>query len=352
MEQRKTIKCQACFAHAAEDVRIGERELSYGPDEVLVKVEYGGICGSDIHYYQHGRAGMSILKQPMVIGHEFVGIVAEAPAQSKLKVGQKVAVNPSKPCGVCEYCQSGEQNHCPSMRFMGSAQFFPHVNGGFSEYVAVTPAQCVPYSNSASPAVMAFSEPLAVAIHAVNLAGNLIGKKVLVTGAGPIGCLVIAAARCAGASEVVASDMSPRCRDLAMKMGASATFDPTKEDEFSRYQENKGYFHVAFEASGAESAIASTPLFIRPNGRCVQLGMGKSPVNYPVSAMLSKEINWLGSFRFIDEFNTSVKWLEEGRIDPRPLISGEFPLAEAEQALKIAADKNVSAKVLIRLSEG
>lgn len=351
MEQKKTVTCQACFAHGEQDVRIEEREVSYGPEEVLVKVEYGGICGSDIHYYQHGRAGMSILKQPMVIGHEFVGIVAEAPADSKLKVGQKVAINPSKPCGVCEYCQAGEQNHCPSMRFMGSAQFFPHVNGGFSEYVAVTPNQCVPYSDKASPAVMAFAEPLSVAIHAVNMAGSLVGKKVLVTGAGPIGCLVIAAARCAGAAEIVASDMSARCRELALQMGACAAFDPTQEEQFSRYQENKGYFHVVFEASGAESAIASTPLFTRPNGRCVQLGMGKSPINYPVAAMLSKEINWVGSFRFIDEFATSVKWLEEGRIDPRPLISSEFPLSEAEQALKIAADKNVSAKVLVRMNK-
>ncbi|WP_192458943.1 L-idonate 5-dehydrogenase [Musicola keenii] len=348
MKSTEKIKCSACFAHGEKDVRVEQREIEYSDSDVLVKVACGGICGSDIHYYQHGRAGMSILKHPMVVGHEFVGVVKKAPENSGLLIGQAVAVNPSQPCNHCDMCLSGHQNHCATMRFMGSAQFNPHVNGGFSEYVAVKPEQCIPYDNNVPANVMAFSEPLAVSIHAVKMAGQLTGKKILVIGAGPIGCLILAAARSAGATELVASDLSPRCRELALQMGATAVIDPQDDAVIAAYQQHKGYFDVVFEASGAPAAIASTVGFTRPCGTIVQVGMGTSPVSWPVSAMLVKEINWVGSFRFIDEFTTAVKWLEDGRVDPRPLISGEYPPADIEQALITAADKNVSAKVLIR----
>ena len=190
---KRILSCKACFAYGEKDVRVEQRELEYDENDVLVKVERGGICGSDIHYYQHGRAGMSILKHPMVVGHEFVGTLSQVPAGSALRVGQKVAINPSQPCNHCEYCLAGKQNLCATMRFMGSAQFNPHVDGGFSEYVVATEQQCIPYRDDVFPQIMAFAEPLAVAIHAVNVAGTLVGKRVLVIGAGPIGCLILAA---------------------------------------------------------------------------------------------------------------------------------------------------------------
>lgn len=280
---KKTLSCKACFAYGEKDVRVELRELEYDENDVLVKVERGGICGSDIHYYQHGRAGMSVLKHPMVVGHEFVGTVSQAPTGSALRVE-----------------------------------------------------------------VMAFAEPLAVAIHAVNVAGTLVGKRVLVIGAGPIGCLILAAARSAGASELVASDVSDRCLTLARQMGATATFNPLNEGSAAPYQENKGYFDVVFEASGSPAAIASTVALARPAGTVVQVGMGANSVDYPVMPMLVKEIRWVGSFRFVDEFTTAVKWLQDGRIDPLPLLSGEYPPEAIENALIAAADKNLSSKVQIR----
>lgn len=347
MSNKQKITCKACFAYGEKEVRVAQRELEYDDSQVLVKVECGGICGSDIHYYQHGRAGMSILKHPMVVGHEFVGIVARIPAGSTLRVGQRVAVNPSQPCNTCEYCLSGQQNLCSSMRFMGSAQFNPHVNGGFSEYVAVSEAQCLPYDNVAAQ-VMAFAEPTAVAIHAVNVAGALVGKRVLVIGAGPIGCLIMAAARSAGATEIVASDVSPRCLELALTMGATATFNPTESGGSEPYQVNRGYFDVVFEASGSPAAISSTVALTRPAGTVVQVGMGAASVEYPVMPMLVKEIRWVGSFRFIDEFATAVAWLQDGRINPLPLLSGEYAPEDIEDALIVAADKTLSSKVQIR----
>jgi L-idonate 5-dehydrogenase len=342
----ETIENRACVAYGIKDVRHVAQPLSYTPEEqVLVRVSRGGICGSDIHYYQHARAGMSILKNPLVLGHEFIGVIAAVPDASRLKVGQRVAVNPSQPCNRCRLCLEGKQNVCRSMKFMGSAQFNPHVDGGFREYVAVAPEQCVPYGHHAQDQVMVFAEPLAVAIHAVHQAGDLVGKKVLVTGSGPIGCLVMAAALNAGAAEVIATDMSPRCRELALQMGASRAVDPTDETATAPWAENGGYFDVCFEASGAPAAIASTAAFTRPKGTVVQLGMGHNSVEMPLGLLLVKEIKLVGSFRFINEFTTSVHWLESGRIDPLPLLSAEFTQQSVVEALELAADKSRAAKV-------
>ncbi|MGF7483573.1 L-idonate 5-dehydrogenase [Providencia sp. SP181] len=341
------LHCKACFAHQKQDIRIDERTLEYSEDQVVVKVEAGGICGSDIHYYQEGHAGLSILKHPMVIGHEFSGVVHIAPKNSTLKVGCKVAVNPSQPCNQCQFCLEGKQNVCSNMRFMGSAQFNPHVDGGFSEFVVVSEQQCYPYDPQIDSKIMAFSEPTAVAIHAINVAGSLVGKKVLVIGAGPIGGLIIAAAKASGASEVIASDVSERCREIALQMGANKVLDASNNHDLLAYQEDKGYFDVTFEASGSSIAISASVDMTKRNGIVVQVGMGKNTVEYPVAKMLVKEISWKGSFRFIDEFATAVTWLQNGIIDPRPLISGSYPYQEIEKALLQAADKTVSSKVLV-----
>lgn len=347
MKQKEIV---ASVVSAAHDVSNQSRTIECADDQVLVQVERGGICGSDIHYFQHGRAGMSVLKEPMTLGHEFVGRIAEAPADSGLKVGQRVAVNPSQPCNACEFCLSVKQNLCRTMKFMGSAQFFPHVQGGFASFVAVSPAQCVPYSDKAEAKVIAFAEPLAVAIHAVHQAGDLVGKKVLVTGSGPICCLVIAAAFAAGASEIIATDMSDRCRALALEMGASKAADPTDAEVTGQWQENSGYFDVCFEASGAPAAIASTVGFTRPKGRIVQLGMGAATVDFPLGLMLVKEIELVGSLRFINEFDIAVRWLESGRINPLPLLSAVFPQQDVVKALEMASDKSQAAKVQLTFS--
>lgn len=341
------LTCKACFAHSKKDIRVEDHELTYDDNDVVVKVEAGGICGSDIHYYQEGHAGLSILKHPMVIGHEFAGRIYKTPANSKLKVGQKVAVNPSQPCNHCDFCLKGKQNECPNMRFMGSAQFNPHVHGGFSQYVIVSEQQCYPYDENIPAQIMAFSEPTSVAIHAVNVAGSLVGKRVLVIGAGPIGGLIIAAAKISGAVEIVASDISERCQQIALKMGADRALSPLDNAIYQEFTNNKGYFDVTFEASGATSAIESTVLVTKANGTIVQVGMGASPIQYPVAPMLAKELTWKGSFRFIDEFGVAVSWLEKGLINPTPLISSEFNYKKIEQALITATDKNISSKVIV-----
>ncbi|AOR63516.1 L-idonate 5-dehydrogenase [Pectobacterium wasabiae] len=346
--KKDTLKFEACIVHGKKDVKVEDRELVYTDSDIVVKVECGGICGSDIHYYHEGHAGLSVIKHPMVIGHEFVGKIYKASENSQLKVGQSVAINPSQPCNQCDYCLEGKQNECSTMRFMGSAQFNPHVNGGFAQYVTVSESQCYPYDEKIPSQIMSLAEPTAVVIHAINIAGSLVGKKVLVIGAGPIGALTIASAKASGAVEVVASDISERCRDIALEMGADSAVNPLDEHSIALYCQNKGYFDVVFEASGAPAAIASSVLMTRPNGLIVQIGMGPSPVQYPVAQMLVKELSWKGSFRFINEFATAVKWLEKGIINPQPIISAEYAYQDIEKALITASDKNISSKVLVK----
>ncbi|WP_439234783.1 L-idonate 5-dehydrogenase [Lonepinella koalarum] len=341
-----TLNTRSCVVHAAQNVKIEQQELQYNDNDIIVKVSHGGICGSDIHYYNEGHAGLSVIKHPMVIGHEFSGTIYKAPTYSNLKIGQKVAINPSQPCQKCQFCLSGKQNECTTMRFMGSAQYVPHIQGGFSEYVKVTESQCFPYEK-AKPEIMAFAEPLSVAIHAINVAGSLVGKKVLITGAGPIGCLITAVAKTAGASEIVVSDITENSRLLALKVGATRAINALDKDIFVSYADNKGYFDVVFEASGSAAAINSTVPVTKPNGIIVQVGMGVNLTSYPVDQMIVKEISWKGSFRFINEFETAVYWLENQIIDPTPLITSKYKLDDAEKALITATDRNISSKVQI-----
>jgi L-idonate 5-dehydrogenase len=336
----------ACYVNGAGDVSVAEKTLDYDDtEEVLVKIVRGGICGSDIHYYQHGGIGDFSLQHPMVLGHEVIGEMVTDDDRN----GRKVAVNPSRPCNRCEFCLDGQSNQCVDMRFFGSAMLNPHVDGGFSQYVAVRPSQCIPYDPQAPEEVMAFSEPLAVAINAINRAGSLLGKTVLVTGAGPIGCLLVAACRAAGAAEIVATDLVAKNRQLALRMGADAAFDPAADD-LSGYCSGKGYFHVSFEASGAIPAIQKNIEMTRARGTMVQVGMRPGMVDIPLTKFLAKEIRLVGAFRFTDEYTTAVRWLEKGIVDPRPLLTRVFPYAEIEQALELAADKNRALKVQLSFS--
>ena len=201
---------KAAIIHAPLDLRIEEFDTAaLGPQDVKVRIRAGGICGSDLHYYQHGGFGTVRLRQPMVLGHEIAGEVSAVGADvTRVRPGDAVAVNPSQPCSVCRFCLRGQPNHCSDMRFYGSAMRMPHVHGGFRETLVCTEAQAVPVPPGTSLHTAAFAEPLAVCLHAARQAGPLLGQRVLVTGTGPIGALVILVARHAGAREVVATDIT------------------------------------------------------------------------------------------------------------------------------------------------
>lgn len=204
-----TISGRAVVVHAPHHLELETRETpDLAPDQVRVRVHTGGICGSDLHYYHAGGFGAVRIKAPMVLGHELSGTVeAVGDEVSLVTIGQRVAVNPSLPCGQCENCRRGLRNHCTSMRFFGSAMRWPHVDGGFRDHVLCHASQAVPIGDNVSFAAAALAEPTAVCLHALNRAGSLVGKRVLITGAGPIGALTAAVAKLAGAMEVVVTDI-------------------------------------------------------------------------------------------------------------------------------------------------
>jgi L-idonate 5-dehydrogenase len=223
----------ALVIHAPGDLRVEDVPTpSVGPGQVRVRVRAGGICGSDLHYYQHGGFGTIRIQQPMVLGHEVAGIVEEmAPGVTGLAVGQRIAVCPSRPCGACRFCQLGLQNHCLDMRYYGSAMRMPHVQGAFRQEIVIEASQAHALADGVSDAEGAMAEPLAVALHAVNRAGPLLGRSVLVTGCGPIGAMVIIAARRAGATHIVATDVVAQPLRKAAMVGADETINVAEQPE-------------------------------------------------------------------------------------------------------------------------
>ena len=338
---------RAVVIHAAKDLRIepGPAEAP-GPGEVRVHVRRGGICGSDLHYYHHGGFGTVRLKEPMILGHEVAGeIVAVGPGVEGLSVGDRVAVSPSRPDWNDVYAREGLANHSLGMRFYGSAMPFPHIQGVFREQLVAEAAQCARVPDHVSDAAAAMAEPLAVCLHAVARAGSLLGKRVLVTGCGPIGVLVILAARRAGAAEIVATDIAAACLAHAERAGADRVVDVSGgSTALDADAANKGSFHVAFEASGAPAALLEAIRLVRPRGIIVQVGIG-GDVTLPLNVLVAKEIDLRGTFRFHDEFFWAVDLIGKGLIDVEPLVTDVFPMNEAVAAFERASDRSRAMKV-------
>ncbi|MDQ0395283.1 L-idonate 5-dehydrogenase [Labrys monachus] len=338
---------KAVVIHAAGDLRVEDVAASNpGPNDVEVRIGAGGICGSDLHYYRHGGFGTVRLKEPMILGHEIAGTVTAVGTQvTSLVPGQKVAVNPSRACGVCRFCREGLQNHCLDMRFYGSAMRFPHVQGGFRESLTCDAAQAVPVPDHVSLTEAAFAEPLAVCLHAVTRAGSLLGKRVLVTGAGPIGVLIAAAARRAGALEIVVTDIVDAPLAIARTVGVDRTVNVAEAPEgLEAYERDKGVFDVMFEAAGSAATLLTGLRVVRPRGLIVQVGQG-AEATLPMSLIVTKEVEVRGAFRFHEEFATAVSFIADRLVDVRPLLTDVVALDDARRAFDLASDKSRSMKV-------
>lgn len=339
---------KAIVIHAAHDLRIEDMAVGDpGAGEVRLRLATGGVCGSDLHYYNHGGFGAIRLREPMVLGHEVSAYVeALGAGVSGLQVGQLVAVSPSRPCKNCRYCREGLANHCLNMRFYGSAMPFPHIQGAFRQQLVADASQCVP-ADGLTAGEAAMAEPLAVTLHATRRAGDMLGKRVLVTGCGPIGVLSILSARRAGAAEIVATDLSDFTLDIARRCGADRIINMAQTPEaLSEYNADKGYFDVLYECSGAAPALAAGISAMRPRGVILQLGLG-GDMSLPMMAITAKELDLRGSFRFHAEFAVGVGLMQKGLIDVKPLITHTLPLTRAEEAFKVASDRGQAMKAQI-----
>ena len=339
---------EALVIHAPGDLRVEPIDTpEVGPGQLRVRVRCGGICGSDLHYYQHGGFGTVRIQEPMVLGHEVAGVVAEAGPQTPFTAGERVAISPSRPCGLCTYCQQGLQNHCLDMRYYGSAMRNPHVQGAFRQEIVVEHWQAHRLADSVSDGEGAMAEPLSVALHAVRRAGPLLGKRVLVTGCGPIGALAIVAARRAGASHIVATDVGAHTLGKALKVGADEVVNVAEEPEgLKRFTADKGSFDVLFEASGNARALVGAFEALRPRGVIVQIGLG-GEMTLPINVIVAKEFDLRGAFRFHEEFAVAVELLNKGLVDVKPLISATLSYRDSARAFALAADRSRSMKVLL-----
>lgn len=337
---------QALFVHAAKDLRLGDIPTETpGPGEVRIAMRRGGICGSDLHYFNHGGFGAIRLREPMVLGHEVSGEVVElGEGVTGLSPGDLVAVSPSRPCWTCGECKRGLPNHCLNMRFYGSAMPFPHIQGAFRDSLIADASQCV-VANGLTPAQAATAEPLAVALHAVSRAGDLLGRRVLVTGCGPIGVLVILAARRAGAAEIIATDIAPAGLAMARTVGADVVLNTAESpDALAPYTSGKGSLDVLFECSGAQIALVSGLATLRPRGQVIQLGLS-GDMSLPMMQITAKELAIKGSFRFHEAFPLAVRMMQQGLIDVAPLLTHSFALADFAEAFATANDRTRAMKV-------
>jgi L-idonate 5-dehydrogenase len=340
----------ALVIHAPGDLRIESVETpAVGAGQARVRVRAGGICGSDLHYWQHGGFGTIRIQQPMVLGHEIAGVIEELGAGvSGLTVGTHVAVSPSRPCGACRFCQLGLQNHCLDMRYYGSAMRMPHVQGAFRQEMVIEAGQAHPLADGISDAEGAMAEPLAVALHAVNRAGPLLGRKVLVTGCGPIGAMTVIAARRAGAGHIVATDVVGQPLRKVARAGADETINVAEEGAaLQRFAAEKGQFDVLFECSGNERALRAAFEVVRPRGVVVQLGLSGSELTLPFNMVVAKEFDVRGAFRFHEEFGVAVELINKRLVDLKPLVSATLPFRDAGRAFALAADRTQSMKVLL-----
>ncbi|MFJ1969375.1 L-idonate 5-dehydrogenase [Streptomyces sp. NPDC087903] len=346
MGSARRTRMRAVVAHGAGDLRLEERQVpSPGPGEVAVDIRYGGICGSDLHYWRHGAVGEFRLREPLVLGHEIVGRVREAgPGASAPAPGTPVAVHPLASCGACRQCRAERRNTCLDGGYLGSAARNPHVQGGFADVLVVPAERILPLPEGLDLRLAAVAEPAAVAWHAVRQAGAVRGKRVLVTGAGPIGALVVAALRAAGAGEITVTDVHEAPLAVAKAVGATSVVrvgpgtDPLPELAAD----------IAIESSGSPAGLETCLYGVDRGGLVVGLGLlppGETPV--AANALITREVRLVGSFRFDTELGEVLRALADGRLAVDPVVTSVLPVADVEEAFSLAGDPARSCKVLL-----
>ncbi|QCR43482.1 L-idonate 5-dehydrogenase [Curtobacterium sp. SGAir0471] len=336
----------AVVVHGAGDLRVEELPApAPRPDEAVVSVAYGGVCGSDLHYWRHGAVGESILREPMVLGHEVVGTVTAAAADgSGPAVGTTVAVHPATTGTAPGRYPADRPNLAPGTTYLGSAAHLPHTQGGFARFTALPTRMLRPLPAGLSLREAALAEPAAVALHGVHRAGDVAGKRALVIGAGPIGALAVAALRRAGAAEVTAVDLQELPLRIASEVGADRTLHAGDTDAIDAVEAD-----VVIESSGNHHGLASAVRGAARGGTVVMVGLlPTGPQPALVSLAITKELDLRGSFRFVDEITEVLDALADGSLAIAPVATHEFAVEDALAAFETAADSASSGKVLLR----
>lgn len=315
------------------------------PHEVLVAIKWTGICGSDVHYWQHGGIGSFVVKEPMVLGHESAGVVAQVgEAVKSLKVGDRVAVEPGYPCRRCEHCLRGRYNLCVDMKFAAT----PPIHGTLTGFYPAPEDFCYKLPDHISLQEGALVEPTAVGVHIVRQARVQPGHSVVVMGAGPVGLLCAAVAKAYGASTIVSVDIVQSKLDFAKSFASTHTYLSQRvspQENADNIKKECGLpdgADVVIDASGAEPSIQASIHVLKVGGTYVQGGMGKADITFPIMAFAIKEAAAFGSFRYSSgDYKLAVELIASGKLDVKKLISGQVPFEQAEEAFKKVAEGQV-----------
>lgn len=311
--------------------------------EVLVQVTSVGVCGSDTHYYTHGRIGDFVVRSPLVLGHEAAGrIVAVGTEVDRRRVGERVAIEPGVPDLVCDQCLAGRYNLCGAMRFFAT----PPVDGAFAEYVTVHTAFAHALPDTLSDDAGALLEPLSVGIWACRKGAVGAGSRVLVTGAGPIGLVAVQVARAAGAQTITAVDINPHRLEVARAIGATEVVDPRETDLATG-----GRYDVLLECSGSSTALRSALPALRPAGTGVLVGMGEDEIPLPIPLLQGRELALVGTFRYANTWPTAIALASAGKIDLDGLVSARFGLEDVPKALLAGRADPTLIKALVEVGK-
>jgi L-iditol 2-dehydrogenase len=325
-----------------KDLVVEERPAPRpGRGEVLVRVHAVGVCGSDTHYYDHGRLGRFVVEQPLVLGHEASGVVVEVgEGVPATRVGERVSIEPGVPDLTCAQCLAGSYNLCPDMRFFAT----PPVDGAFAELVVVHAAFAHPVPDTIGDDAAALLEPLSVGIWACQKGRVTAGSRVLITGAGPIGLVCLQTALAFGATEVVVSDVNPTRLALATELGATAVVDARAAGVDGLHPAP----HVLLECSGHPAATAEAVRALDRAGRAVLVGMGSSDLPLPLPVVQERELEVTGTFRYANTWPTAIALVAAGRVDLDRLVTGVYSLEQADRALQANRLDEASVKAVVR----
>jgi L-iditol 2-dehydrogenase len=323
--------------HAPGDVRLEERPVPEpGPREVLVEIAAVGVCGSDVHYFEHGRIGPYVVTSPLVLGHESAGRVAAlGPGATRHAVGDRVTLEPGVPCGGCRECRAGRYNLCRDVRFFAT----PPIDGAFARFVVIHEDFAFALPDGVSDDAGALMEPLSVGIWACRKASVSAGDRVLVTGAGPIGLLAMQTALAFGATEVTVTDVSPQRLEIARRTGATRALAAG---------DDVGEVDALIECSGHPAALSAGIAALRPAGTAVVVGMGPTEeATVPLSLIQNREIWLTGVFRYSNTYPTAIALVSEGRVDLDAIVTGHYDLDDTEAALRSSREDPGNIKAVV-----
>ncbi len=345
------MKNRAAYMTGIKQIEIRDIEIPKLKDkDVLVKLEYVGICGSDVHYLEHGKIGDFIVDGDFILGHECSGTVVEiGSGVQNLKVGDKVALEPGITCGQCEFCKTGRYNLCPEVEFLAT----PPYHGSLMNYIAFPENMCFKLPENITTKEGALVEPLAVGLHAAMQGNVKLGDSVVILGAGTIGLVTLLACKAYGATDITIVDVIPKRLEYAKKLGATATINAAEADVFTEIDKmtDKKGVDIVIETAGSARTISQTPYLIKNGGTIVLVGLAPQDIiEFNFAKIMAKEAQIKSVFRYRNIYPTAIKAIAKGMIDITGIVTHEFEFDETAKAFDyVINNKQDVVKAVIKI---